>query len=1529
DRDTNLFWPQQWLPSEPGFERARLLSFGYNAHFGSSERKNILNIADFAKELLYEMKFASDGRSQELQIGKVPIIFVAHSMGGLVVKKAHIFGQNDDQYRQIVKSTRAVLFLSTPHRGTDLAELLNRILAVSFVKLSAKYYIAELRQNSGALQDINEQFRNIAPSLNLFSFYETQRTAIGPKKVMVLEKDSSILGYPNEVSKALNADHHNVCKYADRRDPNYISVRNAMKSLLPNSTVTMSCGATATLLRDKTILKNVENLLAVSEAPEDDYEFFRSRWMPGSCQWVFSRPAFTSWLNDMTGSSSILWVNGLPGSGKSVLSSFVIGQLRDMGYSCQYYFFRYADHTKRTSNAMLRSLAYQITVCLPQLRDLLHSMSEEAVKLEKAEARVIWQKVFVSKLCKLRVRQPLYWVIDALDECEAPDQLLSLFSSISTSLIPLRIMVVGRKTDALSICFRRLNHSVRIDDLSTDNTQTDLRHYVEEEIKYLRGDLGMKARVVETVYEKANGIFLWVNLVLKEILRCHTEAEIERALQDMPSDLEPLYQRMDGALYESLRPGDRDLSKVILTWVVYSQRTLTLEEFSEALQPEISSVLDLRFTISHVCGDFVVIDAKGRVGLVHQTAREYLIKTAGHNHSLTLRRGHRELFAKCISYLSRPDQGLTGERPWTFSRVLSTQTFLHYAATAWSYHLRFSAVTSNYSDLLVLKHFFENRYVLGWIQLLAAWNELETLIYASNSLNTYLRKKSKADADSSPHTQRLQDKEFLELWAIDLVKIVGKFGGQLLKHPKIIQCLVPALCPTTTAIFQQLKRNTAGGYVQLNAFARSKWDDCLSRFSIGRDTRPREITCLEPLFAVLSSDGTLRSYDPVTHQLIRELVHGELVSCFKFSPSNEKCVTYGYRTTKIWNVKTGQQICVVNNPENAKALDITFINEESTLMSCSDDRRFRHCVISSPDAGWKVVSGNIKNDEGNGGQLCSPILVAFNTDGSQIALFFRTLPVHVWDIDREQMIGRCIRPTDREKTRQAPYSEVHQLCWNPTSGHVLGLYIDGPVFKWRPGETICQELRTIAFNIQCSLDGSLFVTTKKDGSLEVWNFQHFALVYRLSYHVPIIDAALSPDGSRIYDLRESHCNVWEPNALMRYAEEDEKSSDTTSSVGSSTLVSHTSEVSNENLRPLRTLAVGTRTWLFCSGDDAGGVRLVKAADQTSIEVAQGFFNITRAAWSDDERYLATTDSAWRLRVRTVNDSGPKTEVSLSFETKIGRGPLQVLMDAQSEYLLLVTLDALELWSLGSQTLVTTKPNATPYSRWTTHPSNGAYVIQCSFSTLRLYSWTTLDEIQCRQLKRISAESTEEGVPEHMAWKPLSASFPLGPDENSDAIEDVAISQQGSHLLLQASSLSTPKHRKVQYLMVRLENLTDFPYSPIEAQGLPQAIATNTAKILGFVYKRPERGSYSIVRGVEKVLEESLAFLDHGDWICSWPIGDNVGAMPKIRRHFFLPQDWLNLDSLRLATTSRDGKFFCPRNGEVAIVSDWLQHEWDD
>jgi hypothetical protein len=49
---------------------------------------------------------------------------------------------------------------------------------------------------------------------------------------MVVERQSATLGYPAEISKSLIADHHTVCKYDSIHDTNYISIRNALKTLV-------------------------------------------------------------------------------------------------------------------------------------------------------------------------------------------------------------------------------------------------------------------------------------------------------------------------------------------------------------------------------------------------------------------------------------------------------------------------------------------------------------------------------------------------------------------------------------------------------------------------------------------------------------------------------------------------------------------------------------------------------------------------------------------------------------------------------------------------------------------------------------------------------------------------------------------------------------------------------------------------------------------------------------------------------------------------------------------------------------------------------------------------------------------------------------------------------------------------------------------------------------------------------------------------------------------------------------------------
>lgn len=70
-RDTKYCWPQEWLPVEPGIGVARILSFGYNANFAAAGPAPIASIADFARDLLYAMKYAKSEDLEELELGQV------------------------------------------------------------------------------------------------------------------------------------------------------------------------------------------------------------------------------------------------------------------------------------------------------------------------------------------------------------------------------------------------------------------------------------------------------------------------------------------------------------------------------------------------------------------------------------------------------------------------------------------------------------------------------------------------------------------------------------------------------------------------------------------------------------------------------------------------------------------------------------------------------------------------------------------------------------------------------------------------------------------------------------------------------------------------------------------------------------------------------------------------------------------------------------------------------------------------------------------------------------------------------------------------------------------------------------------------------------------------------------------------------------------------------------------------------------------------------------------------------------------
>lgn len=94
------------------------------------------------------------------------------------MKEAYIQGGTDPQYQDLIRNVTAILFLATPHRGSNFAETLNRILSVSLIS-APKEYVNDLSKNSGTLQRINETFRHVVKGLDIASLYETRPTRIG------------------------------------------------------------------------------------------------------------------------------------------------------------------------------------------------------------------------------------------------------------------------------------------------------------------------------------------------------------------------------------------------------------------------------------------------------------------------------------------------------------------------------------------------------------------------------------------------------------------------------------------------------------------------------------------------------------------------------------------------------------------------------------------------------------------------------------------------------------------------------------------------------------------------------------------------------------------------------------------------------------------------------------------------------------------------------------------------------------------------------------------------------------------------------------------------------------------------------------------------------------------------------------------------------------------------------------------------------------------------------------------------------
>ncbi|RFU28895.1 hypothetical protein B7463_g7457, partial [Scytalidium lignicola] len=1481
--DLDLFWPKLWLPFDPDTGNARIFTFGYNASF----------------ELLYDMRFGKDKSGQDLGIGKVPIIFVAHSMGGLVVKKAYLRGQNDSQYQHIVRSISAIVFLATPHRGSNLAEILNRVLMVSFQ--SSRSFIKELKQSSSSIQELNEQFRHVAPNLSIFTFYEMLATTIvKAKKVMVVEKGSALLGYDKEISRGLNADHHGVCKYSSTDDPNYIHVLNALKTLVG----LFRLEGNNRLVDDA---KDVKNLLAISASPEDDFCSFRSRWMPGTCEWLFDEPAIQTWLQH-TPETRVLWFNAPPASGKSILSTHLISYLQSSGMLCQYFFFKFGDHSGRSLSSTLRSISFQVAKDIPDFKHRLQELSNEHPMLENVDSTLIWRRIFESILFKLDLDRPLYWVIDAVDESDSPKALVELLRSLSSSRATLRVILISRKTESLVLAFDRLSRLIPLDLIEkdgNDHNSLDIRKFVRNEIKHMRGTDELKQRVTMDVISRAGGNFLWVRLVVEEILKCHTEESIQETLNEIPGDMNSLYQRMETAISNS-RKSDRLLARSLFEWTICAQRSLTLQELSMALSSGFPKFLDLRRTIQDVCGQFILVTQKGQVELVHQTARDYLITTSNSEISINPRKAHELLFSRTITVLMNPKLRLSLTQ--SQHSLQSTDPFIFYAATSWSYHLRHAHTSSDEALDLLIKFF------------------KKILVEAAKVLSMFVNTYRKLNVAEIPPPHRLLDLNILDLWVIDLVKIVGKFSRHLWLEPPAIYKLVPPLCPVKSILRQQFYQPETAK-ISVSGISDSNWSDNLAKISLPNDIQAWRIACAGQYIAVQGSTGTIFLWDSYNFLEACTLVHDEPVTAITFNKDGSRLATYGFQSTKLWSIPSGRMLASTSNPKNVRAMAIIFSDNDTKLLTGSDDRVIRHIRVDDFGAGWHLLDPALLKETVpiEGTIINSPKYIAFNGDATQVGVSYRGFPLSVWDLNEGRVIGRCRRATESRGDVCSSFGRwfaVDRFTWNPVSGHIIGVYKDGTIFKWHPVTDENREVRSSTDEVAASPDGKLFVTSDSNGTVKVWNFAYFSVIYQLSSSDLVMGLTFSPDCRRFYDIRGSYINAWESNSLIRFSESEESYSDTASDNQAPTSISQISETYLAQYEEVSALAVSRSGSLYCVGNEEGIVNLHDASTGKSIELIKfrSSLDVTLLAWSEDTSHIAAANLSGDIVVKRLVlpafhalDTGFEIKILPSPKVNLeGSNKQQLLFNYDSGLLLIMGEAQGVIWGVDDGAVkASTKLTDSNSGKWLRHPTQKQLLLGFGVNDVKVFQWHDFAEQYSLQFQDPLGLNNRPSPGENHDKATESTKAKLENDEKShldSTVSKAIFTQDEKHILVQIKHTST-KGRITKRLLI-------FDKSVFDITGEQKSIAPLT-----YLCLTPD-----IIARIEVPLDilagQRLVFLDRDLWVCTLKLRSKSHEAPK--HHYFIPRDWVSSNGLEQCCITRDGILLCPKEDKVAVVKNNLE-----
>jgi hypothetical protein len=229
----------------------------------------------------------------------------------------------------------------------------------------------------------------------------------------------------NEVLSTVSLVHRKQSVMIEENTTRFHELKDLLEQLQP--TVSQIGSQVADMHTRLEVDTRARILKAISTIPYASHHKLASEnRLKGSGKWLLEKPAFKKWLNDDR--SSVLWLHGIPGSGKTKLTSLVVDQMRGKMANAHFYCMRNpAEPERAESRSILASFVRQLSTESrdgPLLESIIDRFQDGISQgfLDIEEQTWTKEEYIEALMTLVEDHQEVTLIIDALDEVDDNDR---------------------------------------------------------------------------------------------------------------------------------------------------------------------------------------------------------------------------------------------------------------------------------------------------------------------------------------------------------------------------------------------------------------------------------------------------------------------------------------------------------------------------------------------------------------------------------------------------------------------------------------------------------------------------------------------------------------------------------------------------------------------------------------------------------------------------------------------------------------------------------------------------------------------------------------------------------------------------------------------------------------------------------------------------------------------------------------------------------------------------------------------------